>query len=108
MPRKPANTSSSRSMLATAIATALALSAGTASAQCDLAPTAGDDTYTCSSETSAGDESERKGSALEFGGGVVSRVNETLSVFAVGDVTRNLGGERRRTLEGQIGARLDW
>ncbi|WP_149193297.1 autotransporter outer membrane beta-barrel domain-containing protein [Luteimonas suaedae] len=53
-------------------------------------------------------ESERKGSALEFGGGVVSRVNETLSVFAVGDVTRNLGGERRRTLEGQIGARLDW
>ncbi|WP_407352235.1 autotransporter outer membrane beta-barrel domain-containing protein [Luteimonas sp. R10] len=53
-------------------------------------------------------ESERKGSALEFGGGVVSRVSETLSVFAVGDVTRNLGGERRRTLEGHLGLRTDW
>ncbi len=35
--------------------------------------------------------SERRGTALEIGGGVVSRINEKVSVFAVGDLTRNRG-----------------
>ncbi|WP_232136095.1 autotransporter outer membrane beta-barrel domain-containing protein [Luteimonas fraxinea] len=52
--------------------------------------------------------SERRGTALEIGGGVVSRISDGVSVFAVGDVTRNLGGERRRVLEGTLGVRLDW
>ena len=52
--------------------------------------------------------SVRRGTALELGGGVVSRVGDGISVFAVGDVTHNLGGERRRVLAGTLGLRLDW
>jgi len=48
------------------------------------------------------------GTALEVGGGVVASLNETTSLFATADYTTNLGGEKRRVLEGNIGITVKW
>jgi outer membrane autotransporter protein len=48
---------------------------------------------------------------LEFGAGVAARLSDHVGVFFVADYSRNLGGgddQRRRTLEGNAGLRLDW
>ncbi|SEL85439.1 Type V secretory pathway, adhesin AidA [Pseudoxanthomonas sp. GM95] len=48
---------------------------------------------------------------LEFGAGVAARLGAHASVFFVADYSRNLGStddQRRRTLQGNAGLRLDW
>lgn len=51
---------------------------------------------------------ERGGTSLEIGGGVVAKLNETFSVFATADYTTNLGGEKRRVWEGNLGLSVKW
>ncbi len=51
---------------------------------------------------------ERKGTALELGGGVVAKLTDTVSVFATADYTTNLGGEKTRVFEGNIGVSVKW
>ncbi len=51
---------------------------------------------------------ERGGTSLEVGGGVVAKLSETLSVFATADYTTNLGGEKRRVWEGNLGLSVKW
>lgn len=51
---------------------------------------------------------EGKSTSLEFGGGVVARVSDKVSIFATGDYTTNLGGDKRRTLEGNLGFSVKW
>ncbi|UVK39274.1 autotransporter outer membrane beta-barrel domain-containing protein [Mesorhizobium sp. AR10] len=51
---------------------------------------------------------EGKSTSLEFGGGVVARVTDKVSIFATGDYTTNLGGDRRRILEANLGFSVKW
>jgi outer membrane autotransporter protein len=51
---------------------------------------------------------EGKSTSLEFGGGVVAKVTDKVSIFATGDYTTNLGGDRRRVLEGNLGFSVKW
>lgn len=46
--------------------------------------------------------------AFEFGGGVVAKVTDKVSIFATGDYTTNLGGDKRRILEGNLGFSVKW
>ncbi|WP_457584338.1 autotransporter family protein [Ensifer canadensis] len=51
---------------------------------------------------------ERGGTAIEIGGGVVAKLTETTSVYATADYTTNLGGEKTRIFEGNIGVVVKW
>jgi len=49
--------------------------------------------------------------ALEVGVGVVARFNANVSAFAVADYTRDLESsaqKERKSIEGNLGLRLDW
>ncbi|URQ75393.1 MAG: autotransporter outer membrane beta-barrel domain-containing protein [Candidatus Ochrobactrum gambitense] len=49
-----------------------------------------------------------KGTSLEVGGGVTVDITEKASLFATADYTTNLGGERARIWEGNIGLNVKW
>lgn len=51
---------------------------------------------------------ESRSTSFEFGGGVVAKVTDKVSVFATGDYTTNLGGDKRRVLEGNLGVSVKW
>ncbi|MEO5758811.1 MAG: autotransporter outer membrane beta-barrel domain-containing protein [Mesorhizobium sp.] len=51
---------------------------------------------------------EGRSTSFEFGGGIVAEVTDKVSLFATGDYTTNLGGDRRRILEGNLGLSLKW
>ncbi|WP_027039920.1 autotransporter outer membrane beta-barrel domain-containing protein [Mesorhizobium ciceri] len=51
---------------------------------------------------------EGRSTSLEFGGGVIAKVTDKVSVFATGDYTTNLGGDKRRILEGNLGFNVKW
>lgn len=52
--------------------------------------------------------SDQGGTSLELGGGVTAKLTENASLFASADYTTNLGGERRRILEGNLGLSIKW
>lgn len=49
-----------------------------------------------------------KGTSLEIGGGLTLDVTEKASLFATADYTTNLGGEKTRIWEGNIGLNVKW
>ncbi len=49
-----------------------------------------------------------KGTSLELGGGITVDITEKASLFATADYTTNLGGERTRVWEGNIGLNVKW
>ncbi|PWJ90140.1 outer membrane autotransporter protein [Mesorhizobium loti] len=51
---------------------------------------------------------EGKSTSFEFGGGVIAKVTDKVSIFATGDYTTNLGGDKRRILEGNLGFSVKW
>lgn len=51
---------------------------------------------------------ELGGTSLELGGGVVAKLSENVSLHLTGDYTTNLGGERKRIFEGNIGLTVKW
>ncbi|WP_048648920.1 autotransporter domain-containing protein [Nitratireductor soli] len=51
---------------------------------------------------------EIDGTSLEFGGGMIAKLSENASVFATADYTTNLGGEKARIFEGNIGLSIKW
>ncbi|PBB66082.1 autotransporter outer membrane beta-barrel domain-containing protein [Mesorhizobium sp. WSM4312] len=51
---------------------------------------------------------EGRSTSFEFGGGVVAEVTDKVSLFATGDYTTNLGGDKRRILEGNVGISVKW
>ncbi|MHA6641811.1 autotransporter family protein [Mesorhizobium sp. A623] len=51
---------------------------------------------------------ETKGTSLEIGGGIVASLTKDLSLFATADYTTNLGGEKTRTWEGNLGLNVKW
>ncbi|GLS33535.1 autotransporter domain-containing protein [Neomesorhizobium albiziae] len=48
------------------------------------------------------------GTALELGGGVVAKLSESTSLFATADYTTNLGSEKLRVFEGNLGISVKW
>ncbi|WJR65193.1 autotransporter outer membrane beta-barrel domain-containing protein [Neorhizobium sp. CSC1952] len=48
------------------------------------------------------------GTSLEIGGGVIANLTEKVSLFATVDYTTNLGGEKTRIWEGNIGISIKW
>ncbi|MER9159955.1 MULTISPECIES: autotransporter outer membrane beta-barrel domain-containing protein [unclassified Mesorhizobium] len=51
---------------------------------------------------------EGRSTSFEFGGGVIAKVTDKVSIFATGDYTTNLGGDERRILEGNLGFSVKW
>ncbi|WP_136616437.1 autotransporter outer membrane beta-barrel domain-containing protein [Mesorhizobium sp. 10.2.3] len=51
---------------------------------------------------------EGKSTSFEFGGGVIAKVTDKVSIFATGGYTTNLGGDKRRILEGNLGFSVKW
>ncbi|TPL79227.1 autotransporter outer membrane beta-barrel domain-containing protein [Mesorhizobium sp. B2-3-14] len=51
---------------------------------------------------------EGRSTSFEFGGGIVAKVMDKVSIFATGDYTTNLGGDKRRILEGNLGFSVKW
>lgn len=51
---------------------------------------------------------EGRSTSFEFGGGLVAKITDKVSIFATGDYTSNLGGEKRRILEGNLGFSVKW
>ncbi|OBQ68185.1 autotransporter outer membrane beta-barrel domain-containing protein [Mesorhizobium loti] len=51
---------------------------------------------------------QSRSTSFEFGGGVVAKVTDKVSIFATGDYTTNLGGDKRRILEGNLGISVKW
>ena len=51
---------------------------------------------------------EIEGTSLEIGGGIVAELSKNLSLFATADYTTNLGGERSRVWEGNLGLNVKW
>ncbi|MDR7223185.1 autotransporter outer membrane beta-barrel domain-containing protein [Aminobacter aminovorans] len=51
---------------------------------------------------------ETGGTRLELGAGISHAFTDKVSAFAVADYTFNLGGERSRTFEGNIGLQVKW
>ncbi|RRY11656.1 autotransporter family protein [Brucella anthropi] len=49
-----------------------------------------------------------KGTSLELGGGLTLDITEKASLFATADYTTNLGGERNRIWEGNLGLNIKW
>lgn len=48
------------------------------------------------------------GTSLELGGGVVAKLSDTVSLFATGDYTTNLGGQSQHAFEANIGLSIKW
>ena len=48
------------------------------------------------------------GTSLEIGGGLVAKVSESTSLFTTVDYTTDLGGEKTRTWEGNVGLSVKW
>ncbi|MBA8878950.1 autotransporter outer membrane beta-barrel domain-containing protein [Phyllobacterium myrsinacearum] len=46
--------------------------------------------------------------SLELGGGVVYDFSKSLSTFATADYTFDINGEKRRTIDGNLGLRVKW
>ncbi|WP_315831791.1 autotransporter outer membrane beta-barrel domain-containing protein [Bradyrhizobium prioriisuperbiae] len=46
--------------------------------------------------------------AVEFGGGVVARLNQSASLYATASHLTDVDGERRRILKGNLGLRVTW
>lgn len=51
---------------------------------------------------------ETGGTSVEFGGGVIAQLTEKTSLFATADYTTNIGGEKKRVFEGNIGLSVKW
>ncbi|TPL45654.1 autotransporter outer membrane beta-barrel domain-containing protein [Mesorhizobium sp. B2-4-4] len=51
---------------------------------------------------------ESRSTSFEFGGGVTAKMTDKVSLFATGDYTTNLGGDKRRILEGNLGVSIKW
>ncbi len=51
---------------------------------------------------------EGRSTSFEFGGGVIAKVSDQVSIFATGGYTTNLGGDSRRILEGNLGFSVKW
>lgn len=51
---------------------------------------------------------EGRSTSFEIGGGLVAKVTDKVSLFATGDYTTNLGGDKRRILEGNLGISVKW
>lgn len=49
-----------------------------------------------------------KGTSLEVGGGLTLDLTEKINIYATADYTTNLGGERNRIWEGNIGLNVKW
>ncbi len=49
-----------------------------------------------------------KGTSLELGGGLTLDITDKASLFATADYTTNLGGERNRIWEGNLGLNIKW
>lgn len=52
--------------------------------------------------------SEIGGTSLELGGGIVAQLTENVSLFTTADYTMNLGGQKKRIFEGNIGLSVKW
>lgn len=48
------------------------------------------------------------GTALELGAGLIAELDETVSLFANADYTTDMGGERQRVFEGNLGFSIKW
>jgi len=86
---------------------AVFLQSGNAQAACAFSPTAGGDVFICDS------------GIFFMSGGIIHRnlvtdgrgdvdITEKASLFATADYTTNLGGERTRSWEGNIGLNVKW
>ncbi|TGQ88895.1 autotransporter outer membrane beta-barrel domain-containing protein [Mesorhizobium sp. M8A.F.Ca.ET.208.01.1.1] len=51
---------------------------------------------------------EGRSTSFEFGGGIVAKVTDKVSIFATGDYTTNLDGDKRRIIEGNLGFSVKW
>jgi outer membrane autotransporter protein len=51
---------------------------------------------------------ELGGTSLELGGGIIARLTESTTFFATADYTTNIGGEKTRMFEGNIGVSIKW
>lgn len=51
---------------------------------------------------------ERGGTSLEFGGGVVARMTDSVSLFATADYTTEVDGPKREVFEGNLGLSIKW
>ncbi|MGN6307287.1 MAG: autotransporter family protein [Mesorhizobium sp.] len=51
---------------------------------------------------------ETDGTSLEIGGGIVASLTKDLSLFITADYTTNLGGEKKRIWEGNLGLNVKW
>lgn len=51
---------------------------------------------------------QMEGTSLELGGGIVAKLSEAVSLHVTGDYTTNLGGEKQRIFEGNVGLTLKW
>ncbi|CAI2935514.1 autotransporter family protein [Aminobacter niigataensis] len=51
---------------------------------------------------------ETGGTSVEFGGGVIAKLSEQTSMFATADYTTNIGGEKKRVFEGNVGLSVKW
>ncbi|MEO3998019.1 autotransporter domain-containing protein [Mesorhizobium sp. CAU 1732] len=51
---------------------------------------------------------QMEGTSLELGGGIVAKLSEAVSLHVTGDYTTNLGGEKQRVFEGNVGLTLKW
>jgi outer membrane autotransporter protein len=51
---------------------------------------------------------ELGGTSLEFGGGIVAKLNEKLSLFATADYTTDIDGEKTEIFEGNLGLSVKW
>ncbi|QPC85563.1 autotransporter outer membrane beta-barrel domain-containing protein [Mesorhizobium sp. NBSH29] len=52
--------------------------------------------------------SDQGGTSLEVGGGITAKLSDTVSLFASADYTTNLGGEKKRVFEGNLGLSVKW
>ena len=53
-------------------------------------------------------DSEQKFDAFEFGGGLIARISDKASFYAVVDYTLDAGDDERKVLEGNLGLRIAW
>jgi autotransporter family porin len=51
---------------------------------------------------------ETDATTLEVGGGLVAELTKSVSLHVTGDYSTNLGGERQRVVEGNVGLTVNW
>jgi autotransporter family porin len=51
---------------------------------------------------------ETDATTLEVGGGLVAELTKSVSLHVTGDYSTNLGGERQRVIEGNVGLTVNW